>query len=91
MMIGDNMDINKYSGKDNYGKPKSEFIEQLAKCTDEDLLEKCRHYIWLSAYANNNARSDFHWMCDACYDESKKRDEKASIYEKAYRLVEKSL
>lgn len=40
--------------------------------------------IWLSAYASNNPRSDYHWQCDACYDECKKRG-KEDIYNRAHK------
>ena len=31
-------------------------------------IEETERMIWLSAFANNNPRSDYHWRCDACYD-----------------------
>jgi hypothetical protein len=74
----------KYSGRDNRGNLKKDYIDKLAAYTDEELLESCTQMIWLSAYANNNPRSDFHWQCDACYDECKKRN-KVGIYESAYK------
>ena len=58
---------------DNYGKPKSDYIDGLASMSDDDLRKACNKMIWLSAYANNNPRSDFHWKCDACYAECDKR------------------
>jgi hypothetical protein len=61
--------MNKYSGNDNHGKPKQVFLDNLEKKTDKDLFEACDQYIWLSDYTNNDACSDYHWMCDACYDE----------------------
>lgn len=39
--------------------------------------------IWLSAYANNNPRSDYHWQADACYDEAARRG-KPELYVQAY-------
>ena len=76
----------KYLGNDNYGKPKQLFIDALKLSTDKDLQEECERRIWLSAYANNNPRSDYHWQCDACYDECYNRD-KVGLYERAYKSV----
>ncbi len=76
---------NRFEGKDNYGKPKADYLSKLAEMTDQQLGEECYKMIWLAAYASNNPRSDYHWMCDACYVEAKKRDENASIYDKAYK------
>jgi hypothetical protein len=80
----------KYTGNDNYGKPKQEFITKLKSLDDNKLGDECNRYIWLSAYANNNPRSDYHWQCDACFDECAKRG-KVEIYEKAYNSVSKSI
>ena len=68
-----------YEGNDNYGKPKAEYLAKLSLMSDEQLREACNQMIWLSAYANNNPRSDYHWQCDACYDECDKRG-KTNIY-----------
>ena len=80
----------KYEGKDNYGKPKASYLELIAKMTDPELQKECESKIWLSAYANNNPRSDFHWHVDACYDECIKRN-KPDIYKNAYEKVEASI
>ena len=72
-----------FTGKDNYGKPKMGFVNKLLAMNDEDLQKQCEDFIWLSAYANNNPRSDYHWQCDACYDECQKRG-KLEIYQRAY-------
>jgi hypothetical protein len=80
----------KYSGKDNYGRLKSVFIEELKTTTEEMLFERCEHLIWLSSYAANNPRSDYHWQCDACYDECQRR-KKPEIYKKAYKEVSESI
>jgi hypothetical protein len=58
---------------------KNEFMGSLEKMTDAELREAASRYIWLSAYANNNPRSDYHWMCDAVYDECRRRG-KEDIY-----------
>jgi len=73
----------KYSGKDNYEKPKTDYLEKIAAMDDDALLNETKDKIWLSAYASNNQRSDFHWHCDACYDECQKRG-KLEIYQRAY-------
>jgi len=57
----------KFAGNDNHGKPKSEYIDRLRAMTPEELSKETEQKIWLSAYANNNPRSDYHWQCDACY------------------------
>ncbi len=76
---------------DNNGKPKSEFIESLKTKTDAELYDICKEYIWLSAYASNNPRSDYHWKCDACYDECKSRGKNGTggIYDRAHKAVTK--
>lgn len=80
----------KNNDNDNYGNPKSDYINKLSLMTDEQLLKECDHTIWLSAYAYNNPHSDYHWQCDACYEETKKRD-RISIYEQAYKQVKASI
>lgn len=82
------MDVmqSKYVGKDNYGNPKQEYIKKLTKMTDAELSKACDQVIWLSACHNNNPRSDYHWKCDACYDECEKRNNLA-IYESAYNCL----
>ena len=76
----------RYTGKDNYGKLKSLFLDKLKALSDEELRGKCEEFIWLSAYANNNPRSDYHWQCDACYDEATRRGN-PDIYSNAYEAV----
>lgn len=80
--------MDKYEGKDNYGQPKSIFLDKLAKATEEELFKLCQDFIWLSAYTSNNPRSDYHWQCDACYDECYRRD-KLDIYSRAHKKVSK--
>lgn len=77
---------NRYAGNDNYGEPKSKYLEELKALTDEKLREACEQMIWLSAYANNNPRSDYHWQCDACYDECSRRG-KPEIYANTYKRL----
>jgi hypothetical protein len=67
-----------------------EYVEKLRQKNDGDFYEECKNAVWLSAYANNNPRSDFHFMCDACYDESKKRDD-GKTYERAHKAISRSI
>jgi len=75
-----------YTGNDNYGKPKISYLLKLTEMSDTELRKACESDIWLSAYAENNPRSDYHWMCDACYDECKRRG-KSEIYSQAHKYV----
>jgi len=73
----------KHTGLDNYKKSKSIYLEKIKNKTDDELYKECESKIWLSAYANNNPRSDYHWQVDACYDECQNRN-KSEIYTRAY-------
>lgn len=77
--------MNKYEGEDNYGRPKSRYITELSSMDDEKLESECYSMIYQSARCANNPRADWHWMVNACYDETLKRDPEASIYNKAYK------
>lgn len=70
-------------GKDNYGKPRQAYADKLAAADENEYLKIAELAIWLSAYANNNPRSDYHWQADACYDEAVRR-EKKTLYSKAW-------
>ena len=71
-------------GKSNSGKPRQDFADKLAAAaTDADFVKIAENYIWLSAYANNNPRSDYHWMCDAAYDEAQRR-KRPELYDLAW-------
>ncbi len=76
-----------FTGKDNYGNPKSNYLEKIAGMDAESFKDECESKIWLSAYASNNPRSDYHWHCDACWHESNDRGGTPTIYEKAYNAV----
>lgn len=75
---------------DNYGKPSSEYIAKIAAMDDEGLVQETSNKVYLSAYAANNPRSDYHWHTDALYDEARRR-EKPWLYQRgwnsAYRLA----
>ena len=60
----------------------------LERMTDDQLSMACDTYIWLSAYANNNPGSDYHWKCDMTYDECKRRN-KPEIYAKVHDMLMK--
>jgi len=72
----------RYKGNDNQGKPKVDYLLKLIGMNDDQLYEEAKSKIWLSAYAANNPRSDYHFHCDACFDESERR--KTDIYERAH-------
>lgn len=57
----------------------AQFAAKLEAADEDELRKLCNSYIWLSAYANNNPRSDYHWMCDAAYAECERRG-KGNIY-----------
>ncbi len=78
------------TGKDNYGKPRQAWADKLAALDDAGFVKEARQMIWLSGYANNNPRSDYHWQADACYDEAKRR-EKPELYQLAYDYVLQSV
>jgi hypothetical protein len=81
--------MSNYTGNDNYGKPKADYLVRIASMDDETLGKEAERKIWLSAFANNNPRSDFHWMVDAIYDECQRRG-KPEIYSKAFDEAEAS-
>jgi hypothetical protein len=78
------MDKLTLEGTDNYGAPRQHFADSLAASDEEQYLQTAEEYIWLSAYANNNPRSDYHWKADACYDEAKRRG-RPELYGKAWK------
>lgn len=57
----------------DFGKPRQDYIDKIRALEDKALAKECNHTIWLSAYAGNNPRSDYHWRCDAVYDECVRR------------------
>lgn len=76
-------------GKDNSGKPKQDYADRLAEMTEPELLKATEKAIWLSAYANNNPRSDYHWYCDVCYSECNRRGN-IDLYRTAHKAAMKS-
>ena len=69
-------------------RPKSEYLDKIAGMEDKELYEETKDKIWFSAWANNNPRSDWHWQCDACYDEWQYRG-KGDQYQRAWEYVAK--
>lgn len=70
----------------NSGATQQDWRNRLYEMSDENLYLHCVRYIWLSAYAYNNPKSDYHFLCDAGYDECAARD-LSEIYDRAYRKV----
>lgn len=60
-----------------------EFEAGLAELGDAEFTERAEQLIWLSAYADNNPRSKYHWQADACYDEAVRRG-KPELYKTAW-------
>jgi hypothetical protein len=80
-----------YDGNDNYGKPKLDYVERIKAMSIDQLRRETKDKIWLSAFAGNNPRSDYHWHVDACYDELKDRTGSDKEYANCYKVVSKSL
>lgn len=76
-------------GFDNYKAPRQAFADKIFAMDDAAFVEEAEHRIWLSAFANNNPRSDYHWQADACYDEAKRRG-KPELYKEAYNRAAES-
>lgn len=76
--------MRQYEGKDNYGRPKSDYLVKIASMSADALYSECYSMIYQAARCANNPRADWHWMVDACYDEAKKRDPDATTYCRAY-------
>ena len=72
-----------FTGNDNYGKPKQAYLDKIAELGDTLFVQEAERAIWLSAYASNNRRSDYHWQADACSAEARRRG-KPELYEQAW-------
>jgi len=68
---------------DNAPEKQLAYKDRLMTLSDADLYEECGKKIWLSAYANNNPISCYHWQCDATCDECTRRG-KTEIYKNAH-------
>lgn len=71
-------------GKDNSGRPRQAYADKLAALDDAAFEDEAKQAIWLSAYASNNPRSDYHWHADACYSEAERRG-RPELYERAWK------
>ena len=58
----------KYEGKDNYGKPKADYLESISVMDDAELFDETKNKIWLSAYGNSGRRNSGDW--NSCDNES---------------------
>ena len=76
--------MNKYEGKDNYGRSKGNYLTKIAAMDEKALYSECYSMIYHAARCANNQRADWHWMVDACHDEATKRGDGAPIYCRAY-------
>jgi hypothetical protein len=76
------------AGFDNYRNPRMEYVRQIEKMTDDQLDKETGQKIWLSAYANNNPRSDFHWHVDLLnneWDIRGQHERYGKIYDRVYK------
>jgi len=71
-------------GNDNRGKPRQDYAVKIAEMDETAFVQEAEQKIWLSAYANNNPRSDYHWMADACHAEAQRRG-KPELYRMAFK------
>lgn len=78
----------RWAGNDNQRKPRIAYFDKVAKLDNAALEKETKQKIWLSAYANNNPRSDYHWHVDILYDECEKRDK--GMYQRAFDAAKKS-
>jgi hypothetical protein len=77
------------SNPDNSGKAQRAYVLKIAEMSNEDLGRECGSMIYMSAFAANNPRSCYHWQCDACYDECKRR-KREDIYSEAHKGMMRS-
>lgn len=82
--------MDKYSGMDNHGKPRADYLKKIAEMDMDSLKKETTDKIWLSAYANNNPKSDYHWHVDACYDEIMAREGSVRIYTECWEKAKAS-
>ena len=73
-----------YFYRDNDGNLMTDYLQKIINMEDAKLEDEAGHMIWLSAYAANNPKSDYHYQCDACYDECERRG-KPEIYNRAHK------
>jgi hypothetical protein len=83
------MDSVQITGMDNYRKPRQAFADKIAAMDDKVFVHHTETIIWLSAFANNNSKSDYHWQADTCSDEAKRRG-KPELYTTAWQQAKDS-
>lgn len=76
---------------DNAPEKQAEYKAKLEAMSDTDLFKETKDKIWLSAYANNNPSSCFHWQCDFTHDEWMRRRGNSDEYARAHGEVVRSL
>lgn len=77
------MPTDKYTGFNGAGRPRTEYLAQIAAMDDPSFAAETESKIWLSASFANNPGWDYHWQRDACCDEARRRG-KPEIYERAH-------
>lgn len=76
-------------GKDNYGRPRTEYRDKIVNMTEKEYIKEAEMKIWLSAFAGNNPRSDYHWHVDVLFEESQRRG-KTELYNEAFEKAKRS-
>ncbi len=69
---------------------KAEWENKLKAMSEIQLRQACSEYIWLSAYASNNLRSEYHWKCDLCWDECCRRNRRDLYTEEHNKLTQRA-
>lgn len=72
------------TGQDNHKRPRQEFADKIASLDGPTFVREAAGVIYMSAFAANNPRSDYHWQADACYSEAARRGD-PSLYERAWK------
>ncbi len=75
---------------DNAPEKKEAYKLKLQSMDNDKLFDETKSKIWLSAYANDNPRSCYHWQCDYTYDEWVRREGNSEQYGKAHKEVMRS-
>lgn len=74
---------------DDFDKALVEYEAKIKAMDDSALMKEAEQKIWLSAFAANNPKSDYHWQCDAVYDECMRRGKVDTIYKPAWERASK--
>jgi len=65
------------------------FKTELEAMDDAKLQSTVEHYVWLSGYAANNPKSEYHAKCDATYAECERR-QKPWLYQRGWNSAYRS-